>query len=35
VDAQGRGTTVELVSFARDSALRSGLFVLNKPQVKK
>ncbi len=35
VDAQSRPTTVKLVSFSRDSALRPGLFVLNKPQIKK
>lgn len=35
VDAQGRGTTVRLTSFTRDSHLRPDLFVLNKPVPKK
>lgn len=35
VDAQNRPTTVKLSSFTRDSALKPGLFVLNKPSSKK
>ena len=35
VDQQNRPTTVNLVSFKRDSALKPDLFVLNKPQKRK
>lgn len=35
VDQQNRPTTVKLLSFTRDSALKPDLFVLNKPQKKK
>lgn len=35
VDAQGRATTVRLVSLTPDSPLKPELFVLNKPQLKK
>ena len=35
VDQQNRPTTVNLVSFTRDSPIRPDLFVLNKPQKKK
>jgi len=34
-DAAGRATNLRLTSFARDSALKPELFVLNKPQNKK
>lgn len=35
IDAQGRSTTVRLVTLTPDSPLKPELFVLNKPQLKK
>ncbi len=35
VDAQGRATTVRLVTLTPDSPIKPELFVLNKPQLKK